>query len=194
MLSARTGSNGAIAIFIFLFSANLFASDTSAPFGHKNDVAIIYTTFLQKWHEKNRSSFNLARSAEPAQENGVNNQFYTVECGGIKNVRKLASYSTKNLADLAATLPFAHVVDKWRPIDPSALVANGESQDSAVRKAYANGLMILDAVTFDEQRNVAIFAYSFICGPLWGNGGVAVFRKTASGWALVQADCAPWES
>jgi hypothetical protein len=194
MTGALTGTKLAFVVLLCLFGSNLFAMDRFAPSSDKDDVGTIYTTFLKAWHEKNHSSFNLSRSAVPAQQNGVNHQFYTVECGGIKNVRELPSYSTNDLSNIAANLSFAHVVDKWHPLDVDALVAKGESEESAVTKAYENGLMILNAITFDDTQNVAIFAYSFTCGPLWGSGGVAVFRRTATGWVQIQTDCAPWVS
>jgi len=174
-----------------LYSVKSYAVEANEQATTRNDVAEIYTIFLEEWSGKNQSMFNLAKSADPVPENGVNQEFYSANCGGITNVRKLPSYSMNDLSSIVVNLPHVHVIDPrtWRTVDPSVLISKGQSVRSAVERAYSNGLMTLSSVTFDEQRDVAIFAYTFICGSLCGNGGVLIFRKTAKGWIRDKSDC-----
>jgi hypothetical protein len=179
-----------------LHSMKSHADEANKLASTRSDVTEIYATFLQEWSGKNQSTFNLAKSADSVPENGINQEFYSSGCGGIADVRKLPSYSTSDLSYIVKNLPHIHVIDPrtWRPVDPSVLISNGQAVGSAVERAYSSGLMTLSSVTFDEQHDVAIFAYTFMCGSLCGNGGVVIFHKTAKGWIRDKKDCVSWVS
>lgn len=183
----------ALLILTGLCCVPVHAADQAEPGLTKQDIVDIYTIFLESWFNTNHSSFNLAKSARPPNVAGGDQMFYSVQCDGITDVRKLPSYSTIDAEDVAAKLPYIRVVERWQPVDPDTLISNGMSEQSAVKKAYANGLMVLDAIVFNAQTGTAIFSYSFICGPLWGNGGVAIFHKTVKGWVRGK-DCGSWIS
>lgn len=183
----------ALLILTSFYCVQAHAIDQGQSGMAKKDIVDIYTIFLESWFNANHSSFNLAKSARPPDVVGGDQMFYSVQCDGISDVRKLPSYSTMDTNDIAAKLPYIRVVERWQPIDPDTLISNGMSEQAAVKKAYANGLMILDAIVFNAQTGTAIFSYSFICGPLWGNGGVAIFHKTAKGWVRGK-DCGSWIS
>jgi hypothetical protein len=183
----------ALLVSTSLYCIQARATGQAQPGITKKNIGDIYTIFLESWFNTNQSSFNLAKSARPTNVVGGDQMLYSVQCEGITDVRQLPTYSTMDTKYIAAKLPYIQVVEKWQPIDPDTLISHGMSEQAALKKAYANGLMILDAIMFNAQTGTAIFSYSFICGPLWGNGGVAIFHKTAKGWVRGK-DCGSWVS
>lgn len=104
--------------------------------------------------------------------------------------------SVQNLDHALGDVSGVEFVDPktWHPLDPEELIAKGESIDSAVEKGFRSGLLTLSVVAFDRAGKSALLKYSFTCGDLCGHGGVALFRKTASGWVQDEHTCGHWNA
>ncbi len=156
-----------------------------------NDVAEIYGAFLDEWTGKEKDPINVSIVAKAPSAEEIK-QFS--ECAA--DTRWMEAKSINDIAIFVGRLPYVRLVDsdKWSPQDPSVLIAEGQSVESAVEAGFAHGLLTLSAISFDESHTTAAFTYSFVCGALCGSGGPAIFKATPDGWVQSDKQCGGWVS
>src|SRR5262249_22373984 len=69
-------------------------------------------------------------------------------------------------------------------IDEHKEVTDGEI-GQAVREAFANGLLALSEIAFDQKHNRAVVGYGFRCGMLCGHGAILVLEKVGADWKIL---------
>ena len=159
-----------------------------------NDVAEIYGKFLDAWTGNEKASINVSVSAKAPSAEELKDIADCAPKG--KSVHWMQSEPISDLTGSIGNLSYVHLVDpdKWSPRDPSDLMAQGQSVDSAVKSGFEGGLFTFSAIVFDEAHGTAAFAYSFSCGALCGNGGTVIFHKGPRGWVRSSKPCGNWMS
>jgi hypothetical protein len=83
---------------------------------------------------------------------------------------------------------------KHKLADPGDNIRSPQDVDAAVEAGFDHGLMTLSEVVFYTQHGIAAFSYSFVCGRLCGNGGIAVYQFRNGQWKRSTRRCSGWES
>ena len=161
-----------------------------------DDAKEIYGAFLTQWKGKHDVLTNVANTvARPTTEDIAK---YNACAGSAsrQNVHWTTSTTDADIKNALVSLSRINLVDPehWQAADPSTLIAEGQSVDTAVETGMANGLMTLSAISFDEMHHTAVFSFSFICGSLCGHGGIVMFKKTPKGWVQSRQLCGSWMS
>lgn len=170
-------------------AATCLADETAAS--PANDAKEIYGAFLTQWKGKYDALTNVANTAaRPTTEDIAQYN----ECAGSwrsRNIHWKTNTTDVDLKNALASLSRINLVDakSWQAADPSRLIAQGQSIDTAVDTGIANGLMTLSAISFDEAHDTAMFSFSFACGSLCGHGGIVMFKKTSKGWVQSKRRC-----
>lgn len=173
----------------------LATPDSTADTG-KNDTAQIYAAFLGGWAGKAQSPLNISKLVELPTPDEIKQYTECAREDGNERIRWMKISPDRDISGILVKLPNVTWIDakKWHAVDPGALIAKGQSVDSAVDAGISHGLMTLSAITFNQQHDVAMFTYSFRCGSLCGNGGTIMFKRSPAGWVRSKVSCGGWES
>lgn len=155
-----------------------------------SEASEIYENFLEDWAGKERKPVNVSRSANPPSAEDLQ-QFSDCSDG---NINWLPVDPVYDLTGTLGDLPYVRLVDPndWKPKNPGASAPPGPEPPH--ESAVAHGLMTFSAIAFDPSYETAAFTYSFVCGGLCGNGGVAIFKKQGAQWIKYKDQCAAWIS
>ena len=161
-----------------------------------SDEAAIYEAFLNHWNGGNHSPMLIAAIAEPPEQQDVERFTKCASEAGNKGVKWQVASSRRNLKDILGNLSYINFVDpkKWHARDPGELMAKGQSVGEAVNAGFSHALTFFSTITFDKERQLAAFSYSFECGSLCGTGGEVLFTKTSKGWVQSSQRCGGWIS
>ena len=180
---------------ILLCGARSYGSD-KPEIRIPDDRELIYAKFLDKWlGPPGVKSINLANIADIPDSREI--ETYR-DC--IKNSKLEELTETRTAFSFSGTSiehrRNIHLInrDLWEPSDPWDAIGDGKPVEQALRKGFADGLLTLSQIMFDEQHKIAVFSYSFSCGSLCGNGSAVMFLKTKAGWRQSKRSCGFWIS
>jgi len=159
-----------------------------------SDEAAIYKAFLNHWGGEKHSQLLVSMAADPPESQIVKQYVECAHDAGYKNISWQVSTSKRNLKEVIGNLSYVRLIDPkdWHPRDPDALIAKGHSVGEAVDTGISHALMSFSTITFDKERDLAVFSYSFECGSLCGTGGDVLFVKSATGWVQSPHRCGGW--
>lgn len=187
-----------------LFLVIVFAAAAGAAFGAspsgsrlatQSEESDLYGLFLDKWTGSRAQVVHIARVAEAPPAEAMTE--YAACLKGLRLAKPTSPLPPFQLSETSLALKGnVRLVDpkKWRLRDPGSAIASGKPTSKAVSDGFAAGLLTLSRVIFDEERQVAIFSYSFVCGALCGSGGGVIFDGTATGWKLREMPWGGWVS
>jgi hypothetical protein len=158
----------------------------------------VYRAFLETWYGSEKAAINLSVETNMLQDSG---QFSGEGCLKGLNLEENAGdvhrFRTEDLPQLG---PFSfRLVDSEKQRrevadnDPGKAIHNGTSVDDAVRNGFSHALFTLSEIRFDKDHTHAVVAYSFVCGELCGNGGIATLEKKNGAWHR-QGTCGEWQA
>ncbi len=156
----------------------------------------IYTMLVEQWlEEAQQPTVNVSNSAIAPTADKLK-EFSS--CVADDKSFAPSWVPAADINDIGTKIKNNHVkfVDprSWKPTDPEELIARGQPIESAVEQGFANGLLTISAITFNENRTTAALTSSFVCGGLCGHGETLIFDKLPSGWVRRKTQCGGWIS
>lgn len=174
-------------------------SPTSAtPLG--TDEVLIYRAVIDGWISGHHGTLNLSQVTFP-HSTTLPAGFASCDClQGIHLLDPAPFYLHHTLTSLPLKRQNIRLVNPAlqssivRRNDPDIGIGNGNSVESAVDRAFENGLFSLSEVAFDADHRYAVVAYRFWCGSLCGSGNTLVFEKIGTEWRKTNRHCGGWIS
>lgn len=175
----NTARLGMLASVLCFFLPTCVAHAQSAPGDRR--AGEVQSAFINALFAGRADKINLLKIAEPLNLSESDR----ASCSAL-NLAPLSGEHEETIALDGEALGRVHLLNsKEDVVRPEALNDKG----STIRQELAADIWELSAVAFSKSGDTAVLRYGHHCGVTCGNGGLAIFERTARGWARSMKSC-----